>query len=495
MHERQYAVSRVIKLYDLCHKSIVAFHAPSTMDVNVKFLGATGTVTGSRFLLDIGDFRLLFDCGMFQGLKELRLRNWEPFPVDPESIDAIVISHAHIDHTGYLPRLVKEGYAGPIYCTRPTADLMEIMLLDAAKLQEEEASFAFSKGYSKHSNPQPLYRAEDAEAVMPLLKRYDYDQGIPINDNIDIVYRDAGHLLGSAITELYVKGDHQTKKIVFSGDLGRNHDAMLRPPTIIDEADILFIESTYGNKQNPALDPAGDLERIVKETCERKGVVLIPAFAVGRTQVLLYYLHQLMETGRIPDLPVYIDSPMAISATYLYYRYPAYHQVKFNQSEFARKLETNMLLFVKTARHSKSLNELKSNAIIISSSGMMSGGRILHHLYHRLPNEQDTIVVAGYQAEGTRGRRLVDKEPTIRIFGEEVPVKCRVENMTSLSGHADQDELFQWMKNFKRAPKMVFTVHGEKNNIEAYSKLIKERLNWNVIQPVYLETVTLFRGI
>ncbi len=465
------------------------------MDVRVKFLGATGTVTGSRFLLDIDGFRLLFDCGLFQGLKELRLRNWEPFPVSADSIDAVVISHAHIDHTGYLPRLVREGFNGPIYCTRPTADLMEIMLLDAAKLQEEEASFASSKGYSKHEKPLPLYSTEDAQAVFPLLERYDYGQRISINDRIDIVYRDAGHLLGSAITELYIKGDSQTKKVVFSGDLGRNKDAMLRPPSVIEEADVLFIESTYGNKANPALDPEGDLERIVKETFERKGVVLIPAFAVGRTQVLLYYFHQLMEKDRIPDVPVYIDSPMAISATYLYYRYPEYHKVKFNQSEFARKLETNMLMFVKTSKHSKTLNEIKSNAIIISSSGMMTGGRILHHLYHRLPNPQDTVVIAGYQAEGTRGRKLVDKEPAIRIFGEDVPVRCKVENMTSLSGHADKDELFLWMRNFKKAPKMVFTVHGEKEQIETYSKAIRKELGWNVVQPVYLESVDLFRGI
>lgn len=465
------------------------------MDVNVKFLGATGTVTGSRFLLDIGNFRLLFDCGLFQGLKELRLRNWEPFPVDAESIDAIVISHAHIDHTGYLPKLVKEGFNGPIYCTRPTADLIELMLLDSAKLQEEEASFAYSKGYSKHAIPQPLYTTHDAESVFPLLKAYHYNDKIQVNENVEIIYKDAGHLLGSAITELFIKGDSQTKKIVFSGDLGRNNDIMLRPPTPIENADILFIESTYGNKDNPVLDPAVDLERIIKETFTRGGVVLIPAFAVGRTQVLLYYLNQLMENKRIPDVPVYIDSPMATSATYLYYRFPEYHKVKFNQTEFARKLETNMLQFVKTSDHSKSLNSIQKNAIIISSSGMMTGGRILHHLYHRLQNPEDTIIVSGYQAEGTRGRKLVDKEPTIRIFGEEIPVRCHVENMTSLSGHADKEELFQWMNNFKESPKMVFTVHGEKDNLDAYTKAIKERLKWNVIQPVYLESVTLFRGI
>jgi metallo-beta-lactamase family protein len=465
------------------------------MDVKVKFLGAAGTVTGSRFLLDIGKFRMLFDCGLFQGLKELRLRNWEPFPIDAASIDAVVISHAHIDHTGYLPRLVKEGFKGPIYCTRPTADLMELMLLDSAKLQEEEASYANSKGYSKHEVAEPLYNTADAEAVFPLLKKHNYGEKIQLNESIEIIYSDAGHLLGSAITELFIKGENQTKKIVFSGDLGRNTDIMLRPPTVIEQADILFIESTYGNKSNPVLDPASDLERIIKEAFESGGVVLIPAFAVGRTQVLLYYLNQLMEKGRIPDVPVYIDSPMAISATYLYYRYPEYHKVKFNQSEFARKMETNMLMFVKTSQHSKSLNNIKKNAIIISSSGMMTGGRILHHLYHRLPNPQDTVIVSGYQAEGTRGRKLVDKEPSLRIFGEEVPVNCKVENMTTLSGHADKEELFQWMMNFRQSPKMVFTVHGEKNHLEAYVMAIKERLNWNVYEPTYLETVKLFQGI
>jgi metallo-beta-lactamase family protein len=465
------------------------------MNVSIKFLGATNTVTGSRFLLNFDRFRVLFDCGLFQGLKELRLRNWDPFPVPADTIDAVVISHAHIDHTGYLPKLVREGFKGPIYCTRPTADLMEIMLLDAAKLQEEEASFAFSKGYSKHTSPEPLYTTENAESVFPLLKRYDYNETIEIANGVKIIYREAGHLLGAAVTEFILQGERQSKKIVFSGDLGRNNDIMLRPPEKIEEADILIIESTYGNSSNPALDPASDLERIVIETFSRKGVVLIPAFAVGRTQVLLYFLHQLMEAGRIPDVPVYIDSPMAISATYLYYKYPDYHKVKFNQSEFARKLETNMLMFVKTSAASKTLNEIKSHAIIISSSGMMTGGRILHHLYHRLKNEQDTVVVAGYQAEGTRGRKLVDKEPALKIFGEDVPVRCRVENMTSLSGHADKEELFQWMKNFTRSPKMVFTVHGEPNHIIPYAAQIREQLGWNVVQPQYLETVSLFSGI
>jgi len=465
------------------------------MDVQVRFLGGAGSVTGSRYLLTIGDFQLLFDCGMFQGLKELRLRNWDEFPVEAAKIDAVVISHAHIDHTGYLPKLVKEGFNGPIYCTNPTADLMELMLLDSAKLQEEEANFAMKKGYSKHINPQPLYTTLDAEKVFPMLKPYDYNERIKLHKNAEIVFNDAGHLLGAAITELFIRGDQQKKKIVFSGDLGRFNDSMLNAPTAIEETDVLFIESTYGTKDNPANDPEKELERVVNETLHNNGVLLIPAFAVGRTQVLLHFLHKLVLDKKIPDVPVYIDSPMAISATYLYYKYPQYHKVKFNQSEFARSMETNMLVFVKTSEHSKMLNSIKEKAIIISSSGMMTGGRILHHLYQRLRNPQDTLLISGYQAEGTRGRKLVDKDPTIRIFGEDVPVRCKVENMTSLSGHADRGELFKWMSNFKVKPKVAFTIHGEDPGLSLYANAIREQMGWNVVVPKYLESVNLFSGI
>lgn len=465
------------------------------MDVRVKFLGATGTVTGSRYLLDFDGFRVLFDCGLFQGLKELRLRNWEEFPVNPGSIDAVVISHAHIDHTGYLPKLVKEGFKGHIYCTNPTADLMEIMLLDSAKLQEEEAAYAFAKGYSKHANPQPLYTTSDAQQIFSHIKRYDFQEKIRIHERIEIVFSTAGHLLGAAITEILVKGDHLQKKIVFSGDLGRYQDAMLHSPASVDEADILFIESTYGDKDNPPGDPLAELGQVANETFEQGGVLLIPAFAVGRTQLLLYYFHQLMEADRIPDVPVYIDSPMATSATYLYYRYPKYHKVKFNHSEFARQMETNMLVFVKSGNHSKELNALKNKAIIISSSGMMTGGRILHHMHNRLRNKQDTLLISGYQAEGTRGRKLVDKSPTIKIFGEEVPVNCRVVNMTTLSGHADKEELFTWMKNFNNKPKITFVVHGENPGMKNYAQAIRDRMGWNVTEPEYLESFNLFNGI
>jgi metallo-beta-lactamase family protein len=465
------------------------------MNVRVKFLGGAGSVTGSKYLLEVNGFRLLFDCGLFQGFKELRLRNWDEFPVDPAGIDCVVISHAHIDHTGYLPKLVKDGFKGTIYCTHPTADLIEILLLDSAKLQEEEAQYARAKGYSKHENPKALYTEEDAKAVFPLLKSYGYDQLVKIHERIEIMYRDAGHLLGSAITEIFIQGDSQRKKLVFSGDLGRYQQAMLHPPAAIEQADVLFVESTYGNKDNPFDDPTDDFVRIANETFDRDGVLLIPAFAVGRTQSTLYYLRKLMKEDKIPDVPVYVDSPMAISSTHLFFVHKSFLKESFNPKEFAQEVETNMLVFVRSPEHSKALNDIKKRAIIISSSGMMTGGRILHHLYHRLQRKQDTVLIAGYMAEGTRGRRLVNGEKTVKIFGEEIPVNCKIENISSMSGHADKNELFQWMGRFKESPKITFVVHGEMPDLEIYAGEIHKRFGWNVMVPQYLESAQLFEGI
>lgn len=465
------------------------------MNVRVKFLGAAESVTGSRYLMEVDDFIFLFDCGLFQGLKELRLRNWDDFPIDPAKIDCVVLSHAHIDHTGYLPKLVKEGFTGPIYCTHPTADLIEILLLDSAKLQEEEVKYARRKGYSKHKNPEPLYTEENAKQVFPLLKSFKYNEEIKIHDRIKIVYRDAGHLLGSAITEVFIHGDREQKKIVFSGDIGRYQQEMLFPPTTIEQADVLFIESTYGNTDNTFDDPSDDFVRIANDTFSRGGVLLIPAFAVGRTQGILYYLRKLMVEDKIADVPVYVDSPMAISSTHLFFAHPDFLKDTFNLKKFVQEVEPNMTVFVRSSAHSKSLNEIRSNAIIISSSGMMTGGRILHHLYHRLGHEQDTVLVAGYQAEGTRGRKLLNGDKTIRIFGNDVPVNCKVEYMASMSGHADREELFQWMSEFKSKPKITFAVHGEGVNLEAYAQAIRARMGWNVIVPKYLESIQLFDGI
>jgi metallo-beta-lactamase family protein len=465
------------------------------MDVRIKFLGAAESVTGSRYLIEAGNFRFLFDCGLFQGLKELRLRNWDPFPVDPSTIQAVVISHAHIDHTGYLPRLVREGFSGPIYCTPPTADLMEIMLIDSAKLQEEETDYAIHKGYSRHAHPLPLYTEADARAVFPLLRTFDYRETFQLHPSLSVTYHDAGHLLGSAITEIKVKGEHQTKHMVFSGDLGRYRSEMLHPPSSVEHADILLVESTYGHTDNPIGNPEEELATIANETFDNNGVLLIPAFSVGRTQGLLYYFRKLMQEKRIPDVPVYIDSPMAISATYLFFRHAHYLKNTFNLKEFAQEVQTNMLVFVRSNEHSRSLNAIRKKAIIISSSGMMTGGRILHHLYHRLRRKEDTILIAGYQAEGTRGRRLLDGEKTLKIFGEQVPVLCRIVYTGSMSGHADRTELFQWLGQFKNKPKITFTVHGEGNNLYAFAEEIRQRLGWNVLVPRYLESFQLFEGL
>ncbi len=465
------------------------------MNVRVKFLGAAESVTGSRYLVDAGDFRFLFDCGLFQGFKDLRLRNWEDFPVDPKTIMCVILSHAHIDHIGYLPKLVREGFSGTIYCTHPTADLLEILLLDSAKLQEEDAHYAARKGFSKHEHPKPLYTQEDVKSVFPLVKSFDYNERIRVHERVEIVYHDAGHLLGSAITEVFVKGDQQEKKIVFSGDIGRYQSAMLHPPTEFNQADIVFVESTYGNKDNPFDDPTDDFIRIANETFNRGGVLLVPAFSVGRTQSILYHMHQLMKEDKIPDVPEYIDSPMAISATYLFFKHPSFLKKGFNLQEFVHEAETNMFVLVRSNEHSKSLNEIKRNAIIISSSGMMTGGRILHHLYHRLRRPEDTVLISGYQAEGTRGRKLLDGEKIIKIFGEEVPVNCKLEFITSMSGHADKNELMNWLSHFKDKPKMTFTVHGENPDLQVYAQSIRDQLGWNVIVPKYMESVTLFDGI
>lgn len=465
------------------------------MNVRIKFLGGAESVTGSRYLVEVDTFRFLFDCGLFQGLKDLRMRNWEEFPVNPATIDCVVISHAHIDHTGYLPKLVKEGFNGPIYCTHPTADLMEIMLVDSAKLQEEESEYALRKGYSRHEVPRPLYTEKDAQAVFPLLKSFGYNERVKIGNRVELIFRDAGHLLGSALTEIFIRGDSQEKKIVFSGDVGRYDNEMLHSPAPIEHADILVIESTYGNKDNPDVDPAVELARIANEAVKRGGVLLIPAFAVGRTQVLLYHMRKLMKEGKIPDVPVYIDSPMAISSTYLFFKHPNFLKETFNLEEFVKEVETNMLVFVRSNEHSKALNSIKKNAIIISSSGMMTGGRILHHLYHRLRRKEDTVLIAGFQVEGTRGRRLLDGEKTIKIFGEQVPVACTIEHINSMSGHADMPELFRWLSGFTGKPKITFTVHGEAPDLHVYAEHIRKQLGWNVVVPKYLESVHLFEGI
>ncbi|MCE7057322.1 MBL fold metallo-hydrolase [Algoriphagus sp. AGSA1] len=466
------------------------------MDVRVKFLGAAGSVTGSRYLLDLGDFEFLIDCGLFQGKKELRRRNWDKFPMAPQDIEAVVLTHAHMDHIGYLPKLVKDGFSGPIYCTAATAEIAKILLLDAGKLQEEEAEYAKKKGYSRHENPEPLYTVEDAEAVFPLFQPQEFKTPFAIHPSVEVTYYHAGHILGAAITKVVIKGELQTKKLVFSGDLGRHHDPLLYPPTLIPGADVVWIESTYGDRISPTVKPEEELASAINDIFSRDGLAIIPAFAVGRTQLVMYYLYQLIKKGKIPNVPIYLDSPMAINVSQLYREFHQDHQlIAVLEDTDQHPFQHSGLHYVRKQEQSRMLNDLQEKAIIISASGMATGGRVLHHLMHHLPNERNGVVFVGYQAEGTRGRRIVNGESEIRIFGQEVPVKAKVYNVEGLSAHADQNELIEWAEGFTEKPKLAFMIHGEEKSSSVLAEKLKKELGWNTVIPNYLESFMLFEGI
>ncbi len=466
------------------------------MDVRVKFLGGAQSVTGSKYVLDIDDFRLMVDCGLFQGLKELRLRNWAPFEIEPASVDAIILTHAHIDHTGYLPRLVKEGFSGPVYCTEATRDLLDIMLMDSAKLQEEEAEFARKKGYSRHENPQPLYNQKDVLKSLELLQPIRFKSTINISRNISLEFYQAGHILGAAIARLKLKGEQQTKEVVFSGDLGRYDNPMHEDPAAIKTADILFIESTYGNRSNLANNPEAELARCINDSMARKGVLMIPAFSVGRTQLILYYLASLFEQKSIPDIPVYLDSPMALSVTGLYKKHNECHKLdEFQLQDAPTLFDHPNFHYIREQDRSMALNMIPKDAIIISASGMCTGGRILHHLYHRLRKPQDTLLFVGYQGKGTRGGRILNGESEIKMFGELVPVNCHVESIDGLSAHADREELLRWAGQLISPPKMTFIVHGEKDASENFAQLLHTQFGYNTMVPNYMESYELFDSI
>ncbi|AFL86136.1 putative exonuclease of the beta-lactamase fold involved in RNA processing [Belliella baltica DSM 15883] len=466
------------------------------MKVKVKFLGGAGTVTGSRYLLEINNYKVLVDCGMFQGLKDYRVRNWEAFPISPSEIDMVILTHAHIDHSGYLPKLVKEGFRGPIYGTEATLELIKILLLDSAKLQEEAAAYAQKKGYSKHEKPLPLYTIEDAERVFPLLKGADFEEEQSEYPEFNFTFYNAGHILGAAIVKLKVNGAQQVKKIVFSGDLGRYHDPILNPPARLPFADILFLESTYGDRVSKIKNPEEELGRAIREAYRRGGVALIPAFAVGRTQMMLYYLHRLQQKGKIPDIPIYVDSPMAIDVTKLYKSFNEYHRLKpLFEEEGSNPFSHKNLHYYQSQEASISLNAVRGDAIIISASGMATGGRVMHHLYNRLPKEQDTVIFVGYQAVGTRGRKLLEGDQSVKMYGLDVPIKAKIEYIEGLSAHADQEELIDWSEGFTSKPKITFLVHGEDEARIALQQKLKEELDWDAIIPEYLESFELFDGI
>ncbi len=462
--------------------------------IKIQFLGGAGTVTGSKHLLDTGRTRLLIDCGMFQGSKKLRLLNWDKPPVAATSIDHVIVTHAHIDHSGMLPVYVREGFQGPVWATSATRELCEISLEDAAHLQEEDARFANKKGFSKHPVAKPLYTIEDARQAIRHLRSAPYEDEVAIAEGINVRFRDAGHILGSAIVQATIESGGKKLRIVFSGDLGRYNALILRDPEPIDETDYLLIESTYGDRVHAVEETADEMAEIVNETAKRGGTVVIPSFAVGRTQTLLYVLRDLKERKAIPDLPIYVDSPMAVEVTELFCR----HTTDFDDE--ARKIirETGHCpilcpnaRFIRSQEESKQINENRFPSIILSASGMATGGRILHHLALRLPDARNTVLFVGFQANGTRGQMLKDGAKEIKIHGEMVPVRAQIRSMESFSGHADSSEILRWLKCFKRAPKLTYIVHGEPEASAALAKLIRTTLKWPTHIPEYLETAKL----
>lgn len=461
---------------------------------NIQFLGATQTVTGSKFVLEVGGSRAMIDCGLFQGLKELRLRNWAPLPIEPESLGWVLLTHAHIDHSGYLPRLVREGFSGPVYATTPTADLLKVMLPDSGRIQEEDADYANRKGFSKHKPALPLYTEADAKSALKQVEPVGYNQSIKLNKFLSARFIPAGHILGSSFIEFTItERGRDPITVLFSGDVGRYDEPILKDPSEIEGADYLVVESTYGNRTHDDSDPKDRLAEIINAVAERGGKIIIPAFAVGRTQLLVYYIRELEDEGRIPALPVAVDSPMGASVTKLYTRHTVDHDLEMREFEKTRRnaLATRHFSLVKHQSESKALGAREGPAIIISASGMATGGRVLHHLKRFLPDPASAVVLVGYQAAGTRGRRLLEGDKEIKIHGEIVPVRARVESVSGLSAHADSVELMRWFAGFKRPPRMTFVVHGEPDAADELRGKIERRLGWSATVPVYQQVVEL----
>jgi metallo-beta-lactamase family protein len=459
----------------------------SRPSVRVSIHGGAGTVTGSKYLIEADKRKILVDCGLFQGKKELRLRNWEEPAFAPDQLCAIVVTHAHIDHTGYLPLVVKRGYRGPIYCTPATKELLELLLPDTAHLQEEEALYANTKGTSKHSPAKPLYTQADAAQTLRQVQVIEARQPTTLCPQIIVRPSCAGHILGSVSLTFDVYG----KRISFSGDVGRYNMPILPDPEPLELGDLLFCEATYGDRLHETGDIRTELGRVVNLTAQRGSTLLIPAFAVGRTQSLLYYLSQLEREGKIPPLPLFVDSPMAVDATRIYRA----HREEYDEE--AAKLfdagksvfSTNSTTFCRSVEESKQLNNQHGPRIIIAASGMATGGRILHHLMNLLPKEDTTVLFVGFQAEETRGRLIQSGIKEIKIFGSLVPVRAHIETISGLSAHADQEELLRWLHNAKNRPQRVKVVHGEGGAISTFVEMVKNKFNWNASPANHLETI------
>lgn len=455
----------------------------TTSTFRLTFLGANATVTGSRYLVETSSSRVLVDCGLFQGYKPLRLRNWAPFPVDPASIDAVVLTHAHLDHSGYLPRLVRSGFRGRVWCTAATRSLCDILLPDSGRLLEEEAGYANRKGSSRHHPAEPLYTEANAVAALRQLSVVEFDQDFAPASGLRASFRYQGHILGAAAVSL----EHLGRRIVFSGDIGRPDDPLMRAPLPPDDADWIVTESTYGDRRHPPLEAKGELAGALRRVLARNGVAVIPAFAVGRAQLLLHVIAQLQVEGAIPPVPVYLNSPMATDVTALYRRYPDLHRLDAAALQaMAQRTRT-----VNTVEESKALNRRKGPMIIVSASGMATGGRVLHHLAAFAPDPRNAILLSGYQAGGTRGAALAAGAKSVRIYGQDVAVNAEVIQLEAASAHADADEILGWLRSAPRAPRSVYVTHGEPDAADALRLRIQRELGWRSHVPEYREEVDL----
>lgn len=458
---------------------------------SISFWGGVGSVTGSKYLIESEGSRVLVDCGLFQGFKELRERNWEEPPFNPAALDAVLITHAHIDHTGYLPRLVALGFRGPVYCSRGTADLVKILLPDSARLQEEEAGYRNRHGLTKHKPALPLYTEEDAREAIKLIERVD-NTGEPVEvaRGVRAGFRVAGHILGSSmvLVELDGAGEDKTgRRVLFSGDLGHYDQPIIQDPVAPPFCDYLLVESTYGDRLHDPEKPEDALERIIKETIKRGGPLLIPAFAIGRTQEIVYLIRELEDAGRIPILPVRVDSPMAAAATQAYSQRKEEHDEEYASVLRDRRhpLKTRSMLIASSRDESKRLNEERGTRIIISASGMMTGGRVLHHALRILPDERATVLFVGYQAAGTTGRRILDGEKEVKVLGQYVPVRCHIERIGGFSAHADWKEVLRWLEGLQSPPRRTFLTHGEPEAARAMAAHIHQRFGWETNVPDY----------
>ena len=455
---------------------------------SLTFLGAAGTVTGSKYLIDTGSHRVLVDCGLFQGLKELRLRNWQPLPVAAAEVDAVILTHAHLDHCGYLPRLVAQGFRGRVFCTPGTRDLCSLVLPDSAHIQEEDARDANRHQYSKHHPALPLYTSDDAERALTLLQPVGHNRRVPVVPGVDVEFINAGHLLGSAFAR--VRLDDRT--VLFGGDLGRYGRPVLPDPTPVAQADVLLVESTYGDREHEPDDHGARLAEIITSVVARGGKLVIPAFAIGRVEEVIYWLKRLEHEHRIPSLPVFVDSPMAAKALHFYAQHadeldPEMRPEGRRVSAFC----TARMTTVSSAQQSRDLVASRQTAIVIASSGMATGGRVLYHLQATLPNPRNTILFVGFQAAGTRGRALLEGAPSVRIKGREVAVAARIEQINSMSAHADASEILRWLSGFASPPSITYLVHGEPVALAALEARIASNTQWPTHIATYQERVTL----